>query len=201
MSKRTTVVLLIVLILLGAYVYFFELQRGQTQEELTAETEYLFKVDAESITGLEVHDNKGNVSCQVFLDDEGNWHMKKPVPKEADNSRLSSLTSRIARIIVARKLEGENLDLSEFGLADPTHTVYITTTEQVYALQIGDKTPQGSGYYVQLQDEKDVYIVYTSIIEELKRLVTNPPEKPTPTPTPTETPSSHETPAETPEAE
>jgi hypothetical protein len=52
----------------------------------------------------------------------------------------------------------------------------------------GDKNPQGSSYYVQEEGDENVYLLYASTIDDLKRLVTEPPKKPTPTPTLTPTP-------------
>jgi len=60
--------------------------------------------------------------------------------------------------------------------------------EQV--LQVGEQNPQRTAYYVQHQSDPAIYLVGSFTIEELKRLVSEPPRKPTPTPTATSTPEA-----------
>jgi hypothetical protein len=42
--------------------------------------------------------------------------------------------------------------------------------------------PKGSAYCAE-KDDENVYLAYASIVDDLKRLITEPPKKPTPTPT------------------
>jgi hypothetical protein len=78
-----------------------------------------------------------------------------------------------------------------FGLDQPAYVITIKFTgASEHVLEVGDKTPTNSGYYVRL-DKGKMLVVSSDGIDSLLTLVQAPPYLNTPTPTalpPTETP-------------
>ncbi len=200
MNTRNTIILVVVLIALGAYVYFGEMGSGQTPSATpTPSVSTLWSLPADHINRLEVHDLQTKQEARLVKDSGGAWQIEAPITDTADATRLNSLTSRLAKITASRVITNPPADLAPFGLVTHTMTVDIGLTEnQTQTLQVGDKNPQGFSYYVQQNDNPAIYLVTSSLIDDLRRLITKPPRKPTPTPTFTATPAVTQT--ATPEA-
>jgi len=200
MNTRNTIILVVVLIALGAYVYFGEMGSGQTPSATpTPSVSTLWSLPADHINRLEVHDLQTKQEARLVKDSGGTWQIEAPITDTADATRLNSLTSRLAKITASRVITNPPADLAPFGLVTHTMTVDIGLTEnQTQTLQVGDKNPQGFSYYVQQNDNPAIYLVTSSLIDDLRRLITKPPRKPTPTPTFTATPAVTQT--ATPEA-
>jgi len=199
MRWRNTALLLVIFALLAGYVYFFELKR---EEPPKFQFVQVLELEKDQIKSLEVQDNEGGKAVKVVKGEDGVWRMEKPFSAEADQNRLEGLIGRVAQLRASRMFT-EELNLADFGLAEPAYTVRIGLADgSEYVLQVGDENPQGSGYYLRKEGEEGLYLVYLGTINDLKRLITRPPEKPTPTPTPTSTSvaESQPSPAVTPTA-
>jgi len=191
MNTRNTVILVVVLIALGAYVYFGEMGGGRSSASATPtpSAATLWQFPANNIKRIEVHDMQTKQNARLVKDTDGAWQIEAPIVDVADPTRLNSLTSRLAKITASRVITNPPADLAPFGLVTYTLTAKIGLTEnQTRTLQVGDKNPQGFSYYVQQGDSSTIYLVTSSLIDDLRRLITEPPRKPTPTPTFTATP-------------
>ena len=201
MSFRTTGVLLAVLIALGAFVYFYEMQTPKTTESPKEKAlEILnYSDQAADINRLEVQQGD-KVTRLVSKEGEG-WTMEAPEQAPVDKSRVISAVGEVS-VLRATTVVTENAspdDLSKYGLDKPQLTVSVSVKNKDYQrLMVGIQAPTKTGYYAKLADTKKVYLVGSSIIEDLQKLVTEPP-KATPTPTalpatPTSVPSVTPTP-------
>lgn len=182
MKVRNTLILVVVFALLAGYVYFFEIKKiEEGEEEEGPKTTQVFDLVADDVVELTV---KGPEGIARLRHVEGQpWQIEEPIQEEADDVRVTSLVNRLATLTASRTLT-ETGSLATYGLAEPQLTAELKTRDnQLEALLAGDKNPQGSSYYVQKEGDENVYLVYASTIDDLKRLITEPPKKPTPTPT------------------
>jgi len=194
---RNTLILVVIFALLAGYVYFFEMKKteeGEGEEE--PKTTQVFDLVADDVVELTVKGSEGTTRLSRV---EGQpWQIEEPIQEEADDVRINSLVNRLARLTASRTLT-ETGDLATYGLAEPQLTAELKTRDnQVETLLAGDKNPQGSSYYVQKKGDENVYLVYASAVDDLRRLITEPPKKPTPTPTFTPTVSITATATSTP---
>ncbi|MGQ9585028.1 MAG: DUF4340 domain-containing protein [Anaerolineae bacterium] len=200
MRLRNTLILLVLLALLGGYVYFFEVRGGGSGvgPTPTPSSVQVLGLNASDVSKLTVEGAEGTV--RLSRPAGGSWQMEVPSQAEADDVRVNSVVSSLAWLSASRAIT-ETTDLEPFGLAAPSWKVEITladgTREQVY---IGDTNPAGSQYYVRKEGDPAIYLVYASTIEGLQRLVKEPPYPPTPTPTATPVPPETPTPTPTPES-
>ena len=66
--------------------------------------------------------------------------------------------------------------LAEFGLAQPQMEITLTLEDgDTLIIRIGDRTPSGDTFYVQVPNSNDVCLVDYTWYEVLKRLVKEPP--------------------------
>lgn len=188
MKWRNTLILLVVFVLLGGYVYFFEMKKEEPESTPPTTAVIVFDMADGDIVQLAVQSEEGRTRVRRTEDGES-WQMEEPTQEEADKDRLDSLALRIAKLRASRALTETAENLADYGLTSPQITATIKLkSEEEKSLFIGDQTPNKSNYYVQKEGDSAVYIVASSMGNDLKRLITEPPKKPTPIPTPTDTP-------------
>ncbi|NLE75159.1 MAG: DUF4340 domain-containing protein [Chloroflexi bacterium] len=183
MKLRDTAILLVILALLGGYVYFFEWQgEGAAATPTPSAVTPLWDVEAANIVGLAVQGPQGAIRLHKEITTNA-WQIQEPTQEPADNLRVHSTVDALAGLSASRALT-DVTDLGTYGLAAPSWEVDITLLGgESLSLHVGDQNPAGSQYYVQREGDPAVYLVYRSSIESLQRLATEPPYQPTPTPT------------------
>lgn len=99
---------------------------------------------------------------------DGLWNVADSFNVVLDQGLTSSVI-RTAKILYADSLVGENIsDLSLYGLDKPSLTIVMTDTENVInKINFGKQTGTKSGYYANINNENNIYIVSTDIYNTL----------------------------------
>lgn len=154
---RSTGVLFVVLVALGAYIYFVESKRdpaGSPPERVK-----VFDVEAAKIAALEVVASSGERTRLEKRDDR--WRIVEPIETLADEADVSAITSNLATVDVAREVDAEPADLAQFGLDSPKVVVAfrVEGAEAFDRLEIGDKTATGGDLYAKTASSPRVFLV------------------------------------------
>lgn len=191
MSRITTVILLLILLVLAVGVYFGEIKpKSEPQPTVTPSVRNLFDdigLQPDDITGIRVEDNQNHLSAGIRRVVTQTWELTEPFPGPADSSRAQGLANQAARIIVTNRIT-QTTDLGAFGLISPTHTITLYTTKGEHTIKVGKKSFNNANYYILRDSDSAVYLVQAFTIDELKKMITTPLIPPTPTVTPTATP-------------
>lgn len=190
LQQRTTIIVVAVFAVLAALVLVVEMRGGQ-ETALEEEGRVLvFSFEVEDAVTLEVADQRSNASVMVRNWAAGMWRLTKPFEAEADAPRIEGLLGRLSQMQSTRVVEGEDLDLEAFGLAEPLLRVEIVLADGgSQVLLVGTRNPAGYSSYVQREGGDEVLLVGSSVIGDLERLISEPPQKPTPVPTVTLVPT------------
>ena len=187
MSFRLTIALLVIVIALGAVVFYVDQSPATPTPSASGDTVMSFL--SSDATQLDATTKAQTVV--VVKDGSGNWQLQKPEVAPADQLRIESVLGELASLTSTRTLSQPG-DLGQFGLAEPAETVKVTLKSGgARTLLLGGQSPDKSGYYVKLPDSGTVYLIDASVGSDLSQLVTSPPKAtPTPTPGPSGTPGS-----------
>lgn len=153
---RSTLFLFVVLVALGAYIYFVESKRDPDAGEARAK---VFDVEASRIVALDVQSSTGQ---RTRLEKRGEqWHVVDPVDTAADEADVSAITSNLATVDVVREVEAAPADLAPFGLAEPRVVVAfrVEGSEAVERLEIGEKTATGGDFYAKTGGSPRVFLI------------------------------------------
>ena len=158
---RNTLILLVVAVGLGAYIYFVESGRepASNGEEPAATHAKVFTVDAAKIEELSV---KGSAGEQTTLKKTNNaWQVVAPVQVGADDTESSGIATNLASLEEQRVIEEKAKDLAVYGLAKPRIEVAFKATgdKDFRRLQLGDKTATGGELYAKLASQPKVFLV------------------------------------------
>lgn len=148
--------LVVILIALGAYLYFVESKRNPADEGEKKEKVFA-GIDADKIDEIVVKSASGE---RTTLKKAGSdWQIVSPAPAQPDSAEISGLTSNLSSVEIQRVVEENASDLKEFGLAEPRVQVTYKAAGQQHTLNIGEKTPSGSDLYATRDGEKKVFLI------------------------------------------
>ena len=153
MSGRRTLLMLAVLLGLGGYIYFIDLDRQRTAQD--AKTLLQFDSDAVTQVALVYPDRELHLAK-----DDGGWNITAPLEARADTSAVDNLVNAVNQAEVSRTLDDPQPDLALYGLDSPVATVRLTLEDgaQLPLIRIGKDTPVGYSVYVQRAGEDAILL-------------------------------------------
>ena len=149
MSLFKAIGMIIVLLALGAYVYFVELPY---EKEETAKKQ-LFTFDKAAVT--EVQLTYPDRSLHLKKDETGKWRLLQPIDTEADETTVTNLVNAIADAEITRILDDPVQDPALYGLNAPAVKLQVTLEDgkTLPQVSIGKDTPVGYSVYLQKEGE------------------------------------------------
>jgi len=146
--------LLVILLALGAYLYFVESKR--TPGDDAEKKDKVFAVEADKIDEVTIRSQAGDTTTLRRKGTE--WAIVQP-PAAADPAEVSGVTSNLASVQIQRLLDENPADLKQYGLDAPKVEVSFKSGGQEHRLLLGDKTPSGTDMYAKVGDQKKVFTV------------------------------------------
>jgi hypothetical protein len=165
-KPRNTFLLLLVLLALGAYLYFVE----RPNEQREAEAKKLVALNKDDVTGVTLAYPDRTIALEKSP--EGHWRLTQPVAADADDPVVNNMIVAIAEADVSRTLDDVGDKLASYGLAPPQATVTLTLKSgSIPPLKIGTTTQIGSSAYLQKGDDPKVYIGTMAFQSAMKKQV------------------------------
>ncbi len=173
MNPRGTLFMLVLLVGLGAFWYFHDVQGAQVREEAKEKEERLFPdLEAGKLQSLRLVDSKDPDGPPLLIEKVGTrWVIRGERDLLASQDDLSSLTDQLAslrRVSVIAEAPAEQ-DLAQYGLDKPRRRLEIGTSQGARTLLLGDRTPDDRSYYVrssQTGPVLEVDSVFMTILEK-----------------------------------
>lgn len=147
MQPRTTALLALVACLLGAFVYFYEIEGEAGREAGLESAKRLFPgVDSGDIDSLELTTTDGRAAR--FERRDGSWRIVSPIEGAGDAVALDAIAGALSQLVRAGSVKTAPGDLSQFGLGDEAQVVRFEAEGSGHALRVGKATPVGAHVYV-----------------------------------------------------
>ncbi len=166
MRLRNTLFLAGILILLVAYLYFFELPKREKDKGKT-----LLNFGEDEVASLVLTYPQQEI--RLTKSPSGKWQIVNPLQAPADQSTISNLLSTLKTSEVKRTVEEKPApqDLKAFGLDRPEVKVSISLKSGITlpALFVGSRTPVGDSAYVKRENEAAVLLTGASLLSSLER--------------------------------
>ena len=162
--------MLVILLVLGGYVYFVEVPR----EKKTAEEKKLLTFDKEAVSELTL--TYPDRTLTLKKSDVGKWRITQPVEADADETTVKNLINAIADAEVKRTLDETPQDLAVYGLTTPVVKAKLVLKDgkNFPLISFGKDTPVGFSTYAQKEGETKVILVPQTLrmgmIKEVKDL-------------------------------
>jgi hypothetical protein len=171
MRARGTLILLVLCLAVGGYLWFVE--RGKpTGEEAEKATRRLFEISPAAMRRFQL-DYGDSV---LVLESAGSaWRITAPAAFPADEEAVDKLTSFFSSLTAERLLPRNQVDSTATGLARPWVRVTIHAAADStqsgaqpardYVLAFGYQNPTRTAYYTQVDDRPDLALLDASTID------------------------------------
>jgi hypothetical protein len=157
LQPRTTAILALVAALLGAFVWFYQVQGADRRTEAEASAKRLFpELEPDDVRALEFTTQDGQ---EARLErGEAGWALARPLAFPADETTVSGLASGLAQLASEGTLEEAQV-LDVYGLGEGAAEVRFEAGGQTHRVRFGRKTPVGYNTYVTVDEAGTVYTV------------------------------------------
>lgn len=175
---KNTIILLGILVFLAVSVIFLRL--SETEEGIE-EPPDIWSLNGESIEYISIVLPKRGKRIAFFMKGKDSWHIDNRERTPVDPKRWGGIVLLVSgprsRRVIAEKTD----NLAEYGFHDPRMviTLRIRGRRDHLKVLVGDYTPNKKSIYVKLENNRTVYLLDHSWNDTLKRLVMEPPGKPT----------------------
>jgi hypothetical protein len=181
MRPRTLLVLLIVVLALGSFIWFYErnLPSSEERAELAKKVLALEKDDVEAVTiesaksgtvrlervpkAKPAKKDKGEEAAEPAAE----WRMTRPLAAKADAFAVDRLLDEVKDLEKTRTLEDVNR--KDVGLDKPRATLRLSTKDGEKVLTFGAEVPPGSDLVASLKGETGAYVVSDAILTDLQK--------------------------------
>ncbi len=129
--QRTTLILILLALGLGGFVYFFEI-RGETQrQESQANKLSIFDFAADDVRSLNINANNLNIIIERSTSpNPPKWLLKSPISSPASDASVSFLMDLLIKGTSDRIISVSSNQLNEFGLNPPVATIEVQLKNQ-----------------------------------------------------------------------
>jgi hypothetical protein len=165
---RSFLILLIVAVGLGAYVYFVESKKDLTDTTATKKDK-VFAVDSSKIEQIDVTASSG--ATTTLKKSGADWQIVAPEKIPADATQVGSLVSTLESLEVGRVIEDKPSSAAPFSLEPPRFSVAFKLTGEglTRRLLVGSKTVNGSDLYARIEGQPRVFLIGGFVEDSLNR--------------------------------
>ena len=164
MNFRTTVIVGILLALLGAYVYFFEIKGAEKKKEQEEKSKTLLEIKKEDVASLKLQSAAQTIELRPSGKDA--WEIAAPLKARADDSTVGRILEGLAKVQYKDVVEEKPADLSQFGLDHPATSITVSLKagggKSIY---FGGKNPVANVYYCRIDKDPRVYTVESTVAD------------------------------------
>ena len=153
----STLILLVVALGLGGYLYFVESERPVADENAKKK---VFSYDSAKINQIEIKSSSGEVTALRKGANDA-WSIVQPAEAPADRNSVSDVVTNLANLEEQRVVDENAADLKAYGLAEPRVdvTFHVDADKEPKRILLGEKTPASSGTYAKLPSNNRVFLV------------------------------------------
>ena len=170
MKARTTLILLVVVVAIGAYIKFYESKRPNT-EEAARQEKNVVNLSREKLDGIVIQ----NGDEKIELKRSGNkWRLEAPIKDQADSAAIDNLINDIENwrktaTIPAREIAANKNQLNEYGLSKPKLRLKLVGADMPGEILFGKDAALEGQLYVRLGNSNNVFIAAQTLKNDVSK--------------------------------
>src|ERR1051326_417654 len=173
MKPKTTIILLVIAVLIGGFVWYDHTHLKDTWEVEQQQKRVFPNLKSGDVTKLELHSTNGVIVVEKAGD---KWDMKQPYQVRANKSMVDAILSDLEfldaeRAMTAKDLKEANETPAGYGLEKPRIEATITVSGKTQTIKLGDESKVGGNVYAAIAGSDKVYVVPKRMVESLSKTV------------------------------
>ncbi len=180
MKPRTLLILLVLVLGLGAFIWLYE-RKLPSSEERETQGKKVFALDKGDVTAVAIDAPKGSVRLEKApspkpaqgkkdetAEPAADWRLTRPIAARADAFAVDRLLDAVTSLAKTNTLD--QVDPKAVGLDKPRATVRLTTKEGEKVLRIGAEVPPGGSTIAGVEGRKGAYVVSDAVLSEVDKV-------------------------------
>ncbi len=179
MRFRTTLMLLLLVAALGAYLWYVDRYQPSTAERQLVEKRIFKTFDQDNVAGLRIRvaqrtNEFGAITNReefVIARDLAGWNVSAPVNFPADDAKIRAILDQVKKLDQQRQISGTNyaqLDRVAAGLTAPDIVADFDVLDTNLSLHIGFDVPSLWAVYVEVPGRAEAYFAPHEFKETLR---------------------------------
>jgi hypothetical protein len=183
MKPRTLLILLVLVLGLGAFIWLYERKLPSSEERETLGKK-VFALEKGDVTAVAIDAPKGSVRLErapapkpaqdkkdkkeeTAEPPAADWRLTKPLAARADAFAVDRLLDAVTSLAKTNTLD--EVDPKAVGLDKPRATVRLTTKDGEKVLRIGAEVPPGGSTIAAIDGRKGAYVVSDAVLSEVDK--------------------------------
>src|SRR5437016_11673606 len=153
--SRAVLVLLLVALGLGHYLWQVEMPAEEKRLQVETTTKKLVDFKEDDVQGFTIISSQGEMAV---IREGGRWTIRKPRPMEADATAVGEFLRTLMLAQVSRVVDETGSDLKAYGLETPSLTVSLRLASGIQTVRVGDAGPLSATLYAKRDDSPKVLL-------------------------------------------
>jgi len=182
MKPRTLLILLVLVLGLGAFIWLYERKLPSSEDRETLGKK-VFALEKGDVTAVAIDAPKGAVRLErapapkpvqdkkdkkeETAEPAADWRLTRPLAARADAFAVDRLLDAVTSLSKTRTLD--DVDPKAVGLDKPRATVRLTTKDGEKVLRIGAEVPPGGSTIAGVEGRKGAYVVSDAVLSEVDK--------------------------------
>ncbi len=170
MNWKTTVALLVIVVGLGVYLKFYEMNRPTTAEA-REQSQKVVKLDRDKIDGIMIQNGDQTIDLRRH---DSKWRLERPIKDQADSSLIQNLLFDLEgwekdATISAKEIEADKSKLAEYGLNKPKLRLKLSGPDAPPEILFGKDAALEGKMYVRFENSKEALIVPGTVKKDIDK--------------------------------
>ena len=169
MKHKRTGILVIIFLVLGLYVYYFESDQGNKEEVVNNKVEKALDFNVGAVREIVLRDHEQGVLLQKI---DGQWKTKQREEFDFKHEKVTGVLT-IFDLGIVRVIDPNPSDISLYGLDRPRYTLGIKVAGEdgFQTLIIGDDSPGNLSCYGTVRGQSSVLLLGIRYRQEIARVL------------------------------
>ena len=164
MRWYTTAALAVLLLLVGAFYYVYEVRWAPERERVETRKGRVFQAEATDVTAVELKRPEDTIRLTRVGD---GWELKSPVVARGDRARVDETLTTVLTAKADREIDPKPANPGDFGLDKPAAEVTLTLKDgKTLGLALGSKSPTGVWVYAREAGKPAVVALPDGVLRE-----------------------------------
>jgi Domain of unknown function (DUF4340) len=170
MNWRTTLVLAVIVVGIGAYVKFFESNVPSTAEA-ARQAKNVVNLEQEKIDGIVIQNGDDKIDIRKR---DSKWRLEAPMKDQADSALVSGILSALENwqkdtTISAKEIDADKNKLNEFGLNKPKLRLKLFGPGAPPEIWFGKDAALEGKMYVRFENSKETYVATQEVRKAIEK--------------------------------
>lgn len=169
MKWKTTLILLVIVVAVGAYIKF--LDKGPDTAEAQRQAQNVVNFNRDKVDGIVIENGDDRIDIRRR---DNKWRLEAPIKDQADNVLINNLLANLEAwqkdtTISEKEIDAGKGKLDEFGLEKPKLRLKLMGEKAPPAILFGKDGALEGRMYVRFENSKETYLAQQSVRKEIEK--------------------------------